>query len=197
MIDNFEKIKELLKFGEDTYYFIQIIQRKKDHGGKGLDLRRWSKFLVRLDELDLLKNDIQELCQVYGGRAYIELNPRSLKKFTVCMMRKYLDRIYYQDYSNVYSIQNQVALSEDTIKTKGIIEKRRWMLDVDRKEDIVRVEEWIKEKGIVVDGCIPTISGQHFIIQAGDLGLEFDKDIDLGKGTVFQLKSTANTLLWV
>ena len=31
MIDNFEQIRSILKFEDDYFYFIQIIQRKKEN----------------------------------------------------------------------------------------------------------------------------------------------------------------------
>ena len=37
-IDNFAQIQPLLEFGKDTYYFVQIIKRRKDEGNEGLGI---------------------------------------------------------------------------------------------------------------------------------------------------------------
>ena len=50
-IDNFAKIQPLLEFGKDTYYFVQIIKRRKDEGNEGLEVTErkiWQKFILYL-----------------------------------------------------------------------------------------------------------------------------------------------------
>lgn len=85
LIDNFDKVKNILKFDDsDKFYFVQIIKRFKDNpnmdksgnyhaGGEYLD--SWKIFSY--DELDALKPEIIRLCTKYNARAYITINPRS------------------------------------------------------------------------------------------------------------------------
>ena len=81
LIDNFDKVKNILKFDDsDKFYFVQIIKRFKDNpnmdksgnyhaGGEYLD--SWKVFSY--DELDALKPEIIRLCTKYNARAYITI----------------------------------------------------------------------------------------------------------------------------
>jgi hypothetical protein len=201
MINNFDKIKNLLVFGKDTYYFAQILRRRKDPGNEGMKSnteRKWFKFITKPETFDNIQQEIQELCRIYNARAYIEINPRSLEKFSVVLAKKLLDRIYVSDYRNIFSVQNQVALLEDTIKTKGVLPGRRWLVDVDVKTDIPIVEKWLEENNIKIVETIPTFAGAHIIVESFNykaLGIDFEKDIKL-ENAVFNLKPQCNTLLF-
>ena len=199
-IDNFAKIQPLLEFGKDTYYFVQIIKRRKDEGNENLEkteLKLWQKFIDKPDLLEKLKQEIQELCTIYNARAYIELNPRSLERWSIELARKLLDRISLQDYTSIFRLPNKVALSEETIKTRGLqIERRRWMLDVDNKLDMMAAGKWVTDNQIRKVGTIPTLSGAHVVIESFNykrLGLKLGEKIP---GTEIILSPTANTLLY-
>lgn len=201
-IDNFDKIQPLLEFGQDTYYFVQIIKRRKDLGNENLEISErkiWQKFIDKPDVLEKLKQEIQELCTIYNARAYIELNPRSLERWSIEMTKKLLDRISLHDFTSVQRLPNKVALSEETIKTRGLlIDRRRWMLDVDEKTSIPAALNWIQEKGIRKVAEVPTISGSHIIIESFNYkkeGLKLGGTIETA-GTKFVLSPTANTLLY-
>jgi len=206
MIDNFDLIQELLEFGKDTYYYLQVIQRKKDPGNSDMTEPErciWRKFVCREESLGKRKKEITELCKCFNARAYIELNPRSLEKFTILCARKYLDRIYYNDYNNIFSVQNSVALSEDTVSTKGILMKRRWMLDVDDPEDLEEIKDWARQNEIVLRKTIPTPNGYHQIIDAfnyKNLGIKMGTDFKIiskcGKEIVTSVKPNCNTILY-
>ena len=201
-IDNFSKIQPLLEFGKDTYYFVQIIRRKKDEGNESLgvsEMCMWQRFIDKPETLEHLKLEIQELCTIYNARAYIELNPRSLERWSIELARRLLDRISLHDFTSVQRLPNKAALSEDTIKTRGLlIDRRRWMLDVDEKTDIPVAEKWVDNLGIRKVANIPTISGAHIIIESFNYkqaGLKLGGKVETG-GTCFVLSPTANTLLY-
>jgi len=203
-IDNFDKILPLLEFGKDTYYFIQIIKRKKDPGNEGMEVPElclWQRFIDTPKTLINLRQEISNLCESFNARAYIELNPRSLEKWSIELARKLLDRISLQEFQSVYRLPSKVALSEETIRTRNLstILQRRWLLDVDEKSSIPIVEDWIKENEIKLVNIIPTISGAHFIIGS----FNYKKlDLKLG-GTVrvgdisFVLSPNANTFIYL
>ena len=201
-IDNFAKIQPLLEFGKDTYYFVQIIKRRKDEGNEGLEVTErkiWQKFIDKPDLLENLKQEIQELCTIYNARAYIELNPRSLERWSIELTRKLLDRISLHDFTSVQRLPNKVALSEETIKTRGLlIDRRRWMLDVDEKTTIPVAEKWADNLGIRRVANIPTLSGAHLIIESFNYkqaGLKLGGMVET-EGAKFILSPTANTLLY-
>ena len=201
MIDNFEKIRGLLSFKKDTYYFLQVIQRRKDKGNEGLfseSIQRYTKYITNLETLDKIKRDVQEICNIYNARAYIELNPRSLKKYTFLMSEKLLERQRTGNFTNVYSIPNQVALSEDTVDTKDLIPSRRWLLDIDDFSYLPEIEEWVKTNDIKVVETLPTVSGYHMCIESFNykkINIDFEKEIKLEKGSTFCMKPNCNVLV--
>lgn len=202
-IDNFNLIQPLLEFGKDTYYYVQIIKRRKDAGNEGLrvsEMCMWQKIIDKPETLENLRQEIQELCTIYNARSYIELNPRSLERWSIELVKKLMDRIYLHDFTYVQRLPNKVALSEETIKTRGLslINRRRWMLDVDEKTTIPIVENWIAENGINKVAIIPTISGAHFIVESFNyrgMGLKLGGKVKTS-GVEFVLSPTANTLLY-
>ena len=203
MIDNFKDIQELLEFGKDTYYYLQIIRRRKDPGNSEMTEPErciWRKFVCRPESLERRKSEITKLCDNFRAREYIELNPRSLEKFTILCARKYLDRIYYKDYTSIFSVQNSVALSEDTISTKGILMKRRWMLDIDSPGDLEGIKEWATNNEIVLRKTIPTPNGYHQIIDAfnyKNLGIKLGTDFKIENTEIItSVKPTCNTILY-
>jgi len=202
-IDNFNVVQPLLEFGKDTYYFVQIIKRRKDIGNEGMsvsELCLWQRFIDRPETLDRMKQEIQELCTIYNARAYIELNPRSLERWSIELTRKLLDRISMHDFTSVQRLPNKVALLEETIKTRGlkVVDRRRWMLDVDEKTTIPIADRWITEQKIRKVATIPTLSGAHIIIESFNYkcaGLKLGGKVET-EGTCFILSPTSNTLLY-
>lgn len=84
-VDNFDKVIDFMKFSSpDDFYFLQIIQRKKDgnNTGRGNNGARLIKaYYIRSAEHLLLKKDkIIELCLNNNARAYIGINKRSFFK---------------------------------------------------------------------------------------------------------------------
>ena len=201
-IDNFDRIQPLLEFGKDTYYFVQIIKRRKDEGNEGMGVSEicvWQRFIDKPKTLELLRQEIQELCTIYNARAYIELNPRSLENWSIELARKLLDRISLHDFQSVQRLPNKVALSEDTIKTRGLlIDRRRWLLDVDEKTSIPIVTRWVEDMEIQKVADIPTLNGAHIIIESFNYkraGLKLGGKVETN-GISFILSPTANTLLY-
>jgi hypothetical protein len=92
-----------------------------------------------------------------------------------------------------------VALSEETIKTRGLlIDRRRWMLDVDEPTTIPIADRWITENEVRKISTIPTLSGAHIIIESFNYkraGLKLGGKVET-EGTSFILSPTANTLLY-
>ncbi len=202
-INNFSLIRDLLSFGENTYYFLQIIQRRKDPGNEGMKAGtagRYKNFITRIETFDKMEDEIKFLCKYYNARAYIEVNPRSFESFSVLLAHKLFDRIYNRSFDNIHTVQNHVALDEGTIKTKGVIPCRRWMFDIDHKEDLEAVLGYAEANHIKVVKQIPTVSGYHLLIEAFNhkgLGIGLDKDFKIpGTEVTTCMKPAGNTLLY-
>ena len=71
MIDNFDKIKSLLRFENDNdFYFLQIIKRKKDNPGLEKSEKTLKNyFIYSLDEFDALKPKVIDFCIENNARA--------------------------------------------------------------------------------------------------------------------------------
>jgi hypothetical protein len=117
MVDNFDLIRSLLNFrSEDDFYFLQILQRKKDHNngkvnGSNNNARLIKAYYIHsLEYFDFIKPEVIELCKLFGARANINLNRRSYedvsKKVHIHMAEKIL---LHKDYQHVHSAWNTVC----------------------------------------------------------------------------------------
>ena len=202
MIDNFDRALELMKFGENTYYYLQIITRRKDAGNEGLktlEQQRWSKFITSREELIRIKEDVIGMCRLFNARAYLELNPRCLERFSIKLTKRMLDRIYLRDFKHISNLRNKIALLDDTIKTRGVTDQRRWTIDVDNLNDLETIKEWVTERKINIISELPTPNGIHILIAAFNyksLGIELDREFSIKEGIKTTIKSFANSVLF-
>ena len=132
MIDNFEQISKMLKFDDkDDFYFLQIIQRKKDgcdvydSGSNGY--RRIKTYYIRsVEDLMKRKNKIIELCENNHARAYIHINVRSAKEVAMEAAKKYIDLIKEDRCEQGYRVYDHCC----GVTPKSKI-KKKWIVDVD------------------------------------------------------------------
>lgn len=132
MIDNFHLIKPLLKFeSKDDFYFIQILQRKKDHkegkvNGTNNNSRLIKAYYVYSEEyLDFITPEIIELCKLFNARAGINLNRRSFEKMALQHLKKVTDQIINKSFDKAAKAYPSVvgAFSNESDKS--------WILDID------------------------------------------------------------------
>lgn len=135
MIDNLNLILPLLEFeSEDDYYFLQILQRKKDRhlapfkfGGSNNNSRLIKAYFVNSQEyLTSRYDEIKALCDLFQARAGICLNKRSYKSSSLQMMVRLAQSIQSTNYNNA-KMWNNVSGTYHPIKDK------RWILDVDEE----------------------------------------------------------------
>ena len=72
-MNNFEKIKEILKFeNENDFYFLQVLKRRKDNPEMDRDVKVVKSFYIfSQKELDDVTDTIITLCENENARAYI------------------------------------------------------------------------------------------------------------------------------
>ena len=70
-LDNFEKIKPLLKFEQPgNFYFIQIFKRRKDNSSMQMDMQVIRDYYVYSEnDLDRLRDQIITECRCHNARA--------------------------------------------------------------------------------------------------------------------------------
>ena len=186
MVDNFDIIKPLLTFpNDDIYYHLQILRRGKDHPELPAANRMIkSYFICSLESLDYIEQEIKDLCEFFGARAYINLAPKSIKKTTMLQLKYLAERVYIGDYKKIWKSWNTCAG-----EIKG--EEPVWIIDID--------DTTITEGPIIdlIDGLepidpfgyskfiaeIPTKSGYHLITTPFNLQQFKEKypDIDVHK----------------
>lgn len=170
-IDNFSQISHLIKFdSEDDFYFLQIIQRKKEHEELNSNNRVIKSYYIKsVDHLLKMKDEIVKLCDVFNARAYINLNKRSFEKCALYSMKSIADRIINKQFVDTPKTFNTVC------GQLGANGDKIWIVDFDGQDDrfinsslnfIERECEPIGNKFIAI---IPTKNGKHLIVKPFNL----------------------------
>lgn len=166
MIDNFNLLRPLLSFDlEDSFYFVQIIQRPKDVGEIRYRSIRDYTFNSQ-EQFELRKEEIIHLCNSLSARAYINLN-RRLNRAVCAEMLGSLTRWFQQNSfpvpHSLYSSACGRSSSPDS----------RWVLDLDdslnlHESDIVEYLNDLRPVGEKVICRVPTPNGCHLITSPFD-----------------------------
>ena len=145
MVDNFKLIRDYLKFeSEDDFYFLQILQRKKD--GPGLNgvkvtgtnnkSRAIKTYCISsVEYLDKIEGEVKHLCDYFNARAMIILSRRSYKQTALLEMVQVSNMIMSGQYMNVKS-----AYYSSCAKSKSL--DKYFLIDID-EEDLAH-KEFIK-----------------------------------------------------
>lgn len=186
MVNNFEIIKPLLKWdNEDQFYFLQVLQRKKDAApgmkvnGTNNNSRLIKAYYVKsLEYLEFITPEVIALCDLFNARAGINLNKRSFEKVALQHLKLVTDNIINKNYDKVYKTYSSAAgkFSHDNVK--------KWIIDIDKEE--MESLEGIKygieglppvttegESKIIAE--IPSRTGVHLITTP--FRLDFFKDL--------------------
>lgn len=179
IIDNFDEIKKHLKFNnKNEFYFLQIIQRKKD-GNEGLHVRNGyrlirSYYIYSEQELEELKSRIIELCHNNNARAYINPNPRNAQEVALECIQKYAELV-----ANNNAFMGNTIWDSCCGCTRARGYKALWIVDVDSKEVklLRKIIDLIKSCNHAEDFTlyvVPTVNGFHIICN-GFNRVEFNK----------------------
>jgi hypothetical protein len=186
MINNLEVIKPLLNFeNEGDFYMLYIFKRKKDQPEDERDnhqsVRTIKTYCVEsVEYLEKRMDEIQQLCEMFKARAYIHIQKQNHKDVSLEMMVGLAERIRNGQH-------NQKHLFDSVVGQLKTLEKR-WIVDIDTKDEIVREDIRAFINGLRPDGykCIteiPTKNGVHIITTRFDV-MEFKKkypEIDIQK----------------
>jgi hypothetical protein len=151
------------------------LQRKKDHQGVRLGGSNNNSRLIKAyyitsqDKLDIHKEEMITLANVFNARVSINLNPRNFEKAAYHLLQKIANQMSNKDFRGV-------SKAYDSICGEYHSEiDRRWIIDIDA-EDMHRVSE-IREriaelhkmvgdensKGYKIIAEIPSKTGMHII----------------------------------
>jgi hypothetical protein len=169
MINNFKQIKSLLKFEEDYFYFIQIIQRKKEIPDLGSNNRVIRSYMISsLEKLEKNEPEIIQMCEMFNARAYIHLNRRKWSRISLECLRHNAELIANGQHDGIKS-SLETVIGRNNCEPKG---EKTWIIDID---DAEHPSQFTLMMAFIDFGCepktdhekiiatIPTKNGFHFI----------------------------------
>lgn len=173
MIDNKELILPLLEFPhKDSFYFVQILQRKKDHKGTALGGSNNNSRLIKAyyvtskEKLEVYWEEMVKLAELFNARVSINLNPRSFEKAAFAVLQKIANQMSNKDFYNVRKSYDSVCgIYQDELD-------KRWIIDIDENnpekagniaDSVIKLHEKIKNKSYSILALIPSKSGFHII----------------------------------
>lgn len=169
MINNLEQISKLLTFeSEDDFYFLQIIQRKKDHpegtivGSNNSSRLIKAYYITSIEQLHKYFKEIKMLCHLFQARACISLNKRSFRNVSLLMLARLAENIKNNHDKSSVSLFNTIC---GEYQTK---QDRKWIVDIDHKNkreinDIINFIDDIPPKENKFISLIESKNGYHII----------------------------------
>ena len=221
VVDNFDKIEQLLDISSpDDFFFVQIIKRKKDNptsdtrignyhaGGWYLDSFRVSSS----DELKALKPKIVQICNANNARAYMTINKRSHKE-TDAYIPIYRKKFRPTDARYIHAGEIVPGQAKDGANWRGL--RKRVLIDVDASKtatDWRGMNIWDTVHFLLKNFNITPIAeyetpngGLHIIvpdkedsnfIKMKQLLKNFDKGIDMGRRATVHPSVDAKMILY-
>lgn len=183
MVDNFEKIANFLGFkSDDDFYFLQILQRKKGGQiGKVKPLIKQAKMIKRysnrsVEHLFEKKEEVVELCNVFGARAQLNVNKRSYKKCAYATLKEISDCLYHENYRAASDAFNS-SCGKYSAEEK---ESKKWVVDIDESDVIGSMDSYTQSLlSVINEKCkpegdklveqVPSKNGVHLITSPFDV----------------------------
>ncbi len=161
-LNNFKLLTPLLDFpNEDTFYFLQIMKRRKENPEMATGNKVVKSYYLRNDkDLDKLHDSIIDLCVTNNARAYIRLNKRSKRKQALQCLKRMTELVITEDYDAVANVFEHIAGEFHSDPNK------KWILDFDKDNvlDIkTAVEAYKDELEEFIIEEVPTSNGIHLI----------------------------------
>lgn len=165
IIDNFDLLQSQFDklVNKEDFFFIQIIQRKKDDNDINIKIIR--NFYIYNKEYFLKrKNYIIELCKQYNAKAYFWINPKNARDISLECIKAYADLISQEDCSKGYKLWDKKC----ELNVSSNYEKL-WIVDVNSKDPVnlklicELINNCWKDTTRKIDYVIPTVNGYHII----------------------------------
>ena len=166
MINNFDKIIDILDFTEGDFYYIMIYKRSKDIIGlKSHQKTRIIKTytIQSKEEYLFIKDDIIKICQALNARCGISTNRYNFKKLGFRIINRMIDSIENNIYNYKYLFDKVVG------KDISIITQKRILIDLDEKDQskLLLLNEFIETKTLYNNSkiylTVETNNGYHLL----------------------------------
>lgn len=201
IVDNFGLIENILEFNnQDEFYFLQIIQRKKDGnitqiGNNGYRTIK-TYYIFSKDQFLTKKEKIKELCLKNNARAYIHLNKRNAQEVALASIQQYAKLVSEGNSYQGYRVWDSTCGGN---RAKGY--KSLWVVDVDSKDP-----EYLKTIITLINECrgseenkikyqIPTLHGYHLITIGFDVQ-QFNQKLAIKNMNPIDVQKDNPTLLY-
>jgi hypothetical protein len=171
MIDNIQLILPLLKFeSKDDFYYLQILQRKKENPQIGSNSRVIKNYYITSEEYLLSRYDeIKKLCEIFNARAMIRLNKRSFEKVGFKTMTNLANTMMNREYQFLKaSYDRACGLGHND-------NEKKWILDIDEPYEFEKYSKLIVDIGHIEPiemkhlAVIKSKSGYHLITKPFNL----------------------------
>jgi len=200
MVNNFNNSKLFLQFDNpNTYYFLQIIKRRKDNP----EMENHSKiikdiYIHSLEQFERIEDQVISLCHENNARAYLRLNKRCSKKTGLQVLKRITELIISENYNaipNVYaSISGEFQSDED----------KKWIVDiddVDNRADLYTILRIVHDLQLEtgrepLTHMFPTKTGMHIVTRPFNLQKfkALHSDIDTHKDNMIILYENTTTI---
>lgn len=195
-VNNKEIIKPLLTFPKpgDSFYFVQILQRKKDHKGETLGGSNNNSRLIKayyitsLEKLEVHWEEMVKLAELFNARVSINLNPRSFEKAGFQLLSKVAHQMENKDFYNIRKAYDSVLGNYHAEMDK------RWIIDLDKEqlelkhdikmfihEEHTKLSNHDKVSRYTILGNVPSKSGLHIITNPFNLAAWKWPDVEIHK----------------
>lgn len=127
VVDNWNLIREKLDFSDkDKFYFIELMQRKKDDSSFSANNRMVKYYFVySLEYYNKIEDEVKKLSDCTGARVYILLNRRSYKK---CMLNMLADAAKMAIDDNYLHFPNLIP---SVVGKYADESDKKWIVDID------------------------------------------------------------------
>lgn len=168
MVNNIELIKPHLIFpNERSFYFIQIIKRKKENPEMtGYSLPVESFYIFSTEQLDRVMPHIIEKCEQNRARAYIKMNTLDMQSVALETISVLTQEIRKENWKHISKALNSAC----GICGKQNGTEKLYLVDIDSKDMdyIEEVKAYINQLEPVdntekIKMVVPTKNGYHFL----------------------------------
>lgn len=205
ILDNFNKLQNILQFTDNSYYKFSVLLRNKDNAeiknAKQHIIKSW--LCSSFEQINTFKNEMINTCRAFNGRLYVNLDRGSTIK-TLLEIKKYVDTqieqyIFSEDkIINPRIIYRAFESNTDIDKSK---DNRKWLIDIDKKDLLLfaKVKEKLPKQ--YFEEVFETKNGYHLIYKRKFNISEYLKsDITFDEETkkyIIEYKSNAKTLVYM
>jgi hypothetical protein len=168
MVNNLEVIKQHLIFpNERSFYFIQILKRKKENPEMtGYSLPVESFYIFSTEQLDRVMPHIIEKCEQNRARAYIKMNTLDMQSVALETISVLTQEIRKENWKHISKALNSAC----GICGKQNGTEKMYLVVIDSKDEnyINEIKSYINQLEPVdnnekVKMIVPTRNGVHFL----------------------------------